>query len=537
MQRMVQALFCALIVAAAPAHAQQWFVEEGQGIRSIGIEAGNTTMSVNCVTTAANVPNAITAIIMGEVIDGTATLVFDRAAQLPVPFQQGQFRAGDANAQALFQQVVARMKAAQLVEVYAPKGAAIGIPLAGVAAMLAPCGGAPAPQPAAAPANPVVLKLETYLTQLGYTTGPVDGVVDAQTQTAIASYQQAQGLPVTGGMSMAEFQQLEAVALGAGSAATAASAGARPASVKRVLPPQTGADITYHQIANCAHERGSAIVWYTLVAGSQPGMTLLGLSDICVNRTAGTIDALEPVQGLQLVRKADTIEYYEVIDPALKPYQRKNATMGEYTFQEGGQTQKVGAVEFNYSDGPKAVKGPRLVADAHTHRLSGFAFETSFPPAQIAGPVTLWVSGVDFYKSLTREYGSPRFGSETPYFGFQGTATFEGATATATLKDSGDGGGTGTGTLSLSIAPDGRISGSGSFSLQNARLAGAGAHDWKATEWRIVKLIGHTVGADGQEIRAIGIASGETLDHDGVRTPVYASISIVGYGPKFSADH
>ncbi|MEO1239221.1 MAG: peptidoglycan-binding domain-containing protein [Pseudomonadota bacterium] len=52
-------------------------------------------------------------------------------------------------------------------------------------------------------------RIETFLAELGFSPGAVDGQVDSATTNAIAAYQRSRGYPVSGGMTLAEYQQLE----------------------------------------------------------------------------------------------------------------------------------------------------------------------------------------------------------------------------------------------------------------------------------------------------------------------------------------
>lgn len=67
--------------------------------------------------------------------------------------------------------------------------------------------GAPAPS-----ASAQVQEIEKLLGELGFTPGPVDGVMDAATAEAIRSYQQAAGLPEDGNASPELLEELRAVA-------------------------------------------------------------------------------------------------------------------------------------------------------------------------------------------------------------------------------------------------------------------------------------------------------------------------------------
>lgn len=378
-------------------------------------------------------------------------------------------------------------------------------------------------QPLFAQGQPnLVLNLEGYLQELGFNPGVVDGQIDQGTYAAISAYQAARGLPVTGGMTVPEYQALEAEAL----AARQANAPAAKPVLSTIAPPKTAEDITYFEIETCPQERGMGVVKYSFATNAR---TLLALTDICWDRSTGAFSALEPMSGLTLVRNVDATEFYEVVASGQKAYQRKKLNLGKYRSDIDPAT--YGAVGFGYQDNRD---GRRLV-DAYNHSIGGFITETSFAPDKLEGPITLWVSGSDSLDQSTRNDGA-RFGSQTAYFAFQGDMTFENGVGTTTLKDSGEGDGQGTGTLTLKIDPTGRIEGTGSFLLQNGRLAGVNPEDWKTTNWNVLRMIGMTAGSDGQEIRAVGIATGVTIDHDGTQTPVYASVSVVGYGPKFAAE-
>ena len=56
-----------------------------------------------------------------------------------------------------------------------------------------------------------IRELEDFLTRLGFDPGPVDGVLDAKTRTAIKGYQDLAALPVTGLASWGLLDELRAV--------------------------------------------------------------------------------------------------------------------------------------------------------------------------------------------------------------------------------------------------------------------------------------------------------------------------------------
>jgi peptidoglycan hydrolase-like protein with peptidoglycan-binding domain len=54
-----------------------------------------------------------------------------------------------------------------------------------------------------------VQAVQTQLTQLGYYTGPIDGIFGPATRDAVAKYQIAKGLDVTGSLSPDTLQALQ----------------------------------------------------------------------------------------------------------------------------------------------------------------------------------------------------------------------------------------------------------------------------------------------------------------------------------------
>ncbi len=57
-----------------------------------------------------------------------------------------------------------------------------------------------------------IRELEDHLAHLGFDPGPVDGVLDEQTKTAIKGYQDLAGLPVTGRASWGLLAEVREVA-------------------------------------------------------------------------------------------------------------------------------------------------------------------------------------------------------------------------------------------------------------------------------------------------------------------------------------
>ncbi|MGD9737793.1 MAG: peptidoglycan-binding protein [Bauldia sp.] len=112
---------------------------------------------------------------------------------------------------------------------------ALGLASAPAIAQVDPAApGAPAPAlPEAAELTAEqVTELQTLLTQLGYDTQGIDGVVGPATRAAIEAAQQALGLPVDGEATLELLDRLRTAA----TAAPAAPAAASPAPVPGLAP-------------------------------------------------------------------------------------------------------------------------------------------------------------------------------------------------------------------------------------------------------------------------------------------------------------
>ena len=316
-----------------------------------------------------------------------------------------------------------------------------------------------------------VLKLEQYLSILGFNPGAVDGIIEQSTYNAIAGYQQSKGLPVTGGMDLAGFQALEADALAAGNAAAAPAApvAPAPAAPAAAAPAAPAGGFVHHKMEQCPFEKGLGNVVYWKLNDVE-----VELTDVCFDRNGGNLYASEPVQGLQLVRQADESLFYEVVASGDAPHNRMRMHSGTYSETDPGQ--EIGAVYFGYSD---ARRSARRIADAHDHSINGYFFKESFGPAQVQSPMSLWISGHDYHSHKLRGYGSGRGDGETPYIALEGKISFSAGQGVAQLTQTSDSTGPGSGQLDLVIGPDGKISGGGSFVLENGRLAGARPIDWK----------------------------------------------------------
>ena len=125
------------------------------------------------------------------------------------------------------------------------------------------------------PANPI-LAAEEYLAALGYNPGPLDGVVDNQTQAAAMEWKSENGLPATPGLSPEEFTLLQAQATGP----TEDTSSTTPASTAPLATT----------IMDCGGLFGAGIILYDEggYAASIPDM-----SDFCLDEVSGTLASAE----------------------------------------------------------------------------------------------------------------------------------------------------------------------------------------------------------------------------------------------------
>ncbi|WP_417679763.1 DUF6636 domain-containing protein [Roseibium sp.] len=397
------------------------------------------------------------------------------------------------------------------------------------------------------------LVTEKYLQTLGFDPGPVDGVVEAATVLAVHAFQKAYGLKVLNQLPPEHFAILEALAKAKGGSTSTRTGSETEASAPRAAaaaPAKTGVQppvavtssagnsttpvrteedgAAYHKLGTCEFEQGAAIANYNFRTQSAHPPEL-EITDLCFDRKSGTLWASEPEDRLTLVKKDKGNDWFEVIIPNTQPFERWRVTVGNYG-RASTHGYKNETVNFSY-DRPSAsylnwrTTGTQHDADVSLH---GYLLETQPAINDIKSEFTVYIGGLDYWDHR-RERGGKHLGRESPHIAFKGMMRFDGKTGTADLKNTVETGKDGTGKLVLTVNANGRLSGSGTISLSNARLAGINQHDWKTTTWEIKKLVGHFAGKDGEEFRAVAIASGQTIDHDGFVNPVLAAVTIQGY--------
>ena len=295
-----------------------------------------------------------------------------------------------------------------------------------------------------------------------------------------------------------------------------------------VGPAMAESGIPYHRLESCDAETGRALVIYPFGPGRSYEVEM---TDLCFDRETGTLEASEPEEGLVLVRREGEGEFFEVLKPNTKPHQRSKAYAGRYE-QEGPL--KRGWVNFSFNHpktGPDARRS-RQHPDSDANLHGELFHRHGAPGAAQDGEFRIYVTGSDHREHEKRKYNTPRSGSETPYFAFEGTVTFSDGEGTAVLTNTETGNGAGEGEMTLSVDGEGEITGTGVFRLATARLAGANPQDWKTSEWRIVRLAGSVVGETGELLVIRAVARGETIDHDGTVNPVLGSLTVHGYSRR-----
>jgi peptidoglycan hydrolase-like protein with peptidoglycan-binding domain len=100
---------------------------------------------------------------------------------------------------------------------------------------LADSGTVTAPTPAAAYVPPYsVRNVQTALSQLGYSPGPIDGIMGSKTRAAIRAYQIDSGLPVSGEPSVSLHEHLQTALTGPSTPAPSAPSGPSPTLISEV---------------------------------------------------------------------------------------------------------------------------------------------------------------------------------------------------------------------------------------------------------------------------------------------------------------
>ncbi len=290
--------------------------------------------------------------------------------------------------------------------------------------------------------------------------------------------------------------------------------------------------VVHHRLESCGYERGVAIASYNFRKHSPYRPPEVQITDVCFDREGGQLWASEPEDRLTLVRKSSQDNEYEVLVP---DFPRWRARAGNYEQASGNGGYRAGSADFSYHRSASELlnwehTGTQLNGDV---RLSGYIFDVPGNTSNMIDDFKVYVGGSDHWDHL-RGRDKQYYDRELPYLSYEGLVRFDEATGVANLKTGSDNSSSGAGKLVLKINEQGEISGSGTLTLTNGSLAGVKPHDWKTTTWEIRKIVGHLLGEDGEQFRALGIAGGQTVDQDGFVNPVHATIYIDGYSRRIA---
>lgn len=370
----------------------------------------------------------------------------------------------------------------------------------------------------------LVYRLESFLAELGYAVGSVDGLVDAATYEAIRRYQADRGLAVTGGLDMAGYQALEQEIVERRAAAGAQSAPApAPATQVAGVSSRTG-DVLFYELPDCAGERGLMLYTYRRVVTDLP---FYQISEICWQEEAAVLQGLEPQDNLTLVEAQGGYTVYEDLSYGSEGYQRTKVSIdrtGNVEAEDGHKDLSV-YISHNPRTGQSAPSN-----GAQDYRGDGFLYGATFAP-QVAGQAFEVMVDIRFgpgTKDMCNS-GAPAYSTGEP-----GNVTLVGridlgAPETVTLRPLEQTSGRAEGTLDLSFAPDGAIRGAASVYFENPRTAGHGPCAWLRAEASLDVIIGTNTGAGGVEFRSIGVGKGRFTDMNGATHPLIATGTVDGY--------
>ncbi|MEM8877833.1 MAG: peptidoglycan-binding domain-containing protein [Pseudomonadota bacterium] len=343
----------------------------------------------------------------------------------------------------------------------------------------------------------------------------------------VQMFKQASSLTVTDFGGNATTVSLEGAdqAIGdcvAGSGRAEGTSDARPSFEKTQLE----GGIVFHRmdLDACPFEKGLAVANYHFRKTNAPRE--IQLTHVCIDRETGALWASEEEFGATLVERDEIQDRFEVLVDGLAPYARSRISLGTY---DQGSEFEVSTASFSYNrpstrqDG-WAHSGTQVDGDV---KLYGFVFKED-PVRDFEGAAfNISVTGSDHWDYRRCQFDCSR---RTPYMYYEGMALVsgDGQPSSTDLTLGHKDGGTGGGQLTLQISESGVVSGSGTLRQENGTLAGLVNEDWKISEWQIHSIVGYVLGEGGQEIRATGFATGVTIDQDGYRNDVYASIHIQG---------
>ena len=323
----------------------------------------------------------------------------------------------------------------------------------------------------------LILNLEAYLAELGFNSGVVDGVADQSTYAAVSAYQSSRGLPVTGGMNLAEYQALEVDA----------------------LSQQRGSQTPLRNVLSvCQGKRAFGKI--SNIASSSSDR----LGDFCVDHDKGSIAGPISLSGLTLT-KHDGV----------------NFTFEDLAGRSGNQMQIAPVLTATYHSGKVEDQSPEINVLAGSEFFVGFIYNELASPKQLADKFHVFLADGASIDGMTP-------------LGFVGDAVFQDGSATVALSDNTQYGTAKEteGYITLTVADDGSVTGSGALKTRNIRLAGYKPNEWVSMSITIDQLRGFATGPTGQVIKSYALVTANIIDVEGDSSQSKGSLEVFLFDPQ-----
>lgn len=359
--------------------------------------------------------------------------------------------------------------------------------------------------PAEAQPSPVQ-QAETALSQLGYPVGVIDGVIDDALYSAIRQWQSDRGLPMTGRLTLADLQNMQAELAQRASPPAPASPTFAP-----VVASTTGVgQVPYHQIADCPSRRGFGILNFSEETTERVELSDIWeyhFTDFCFDAASGLLQAGPyAITDLVLTEQSSLISRYAAIARTVSGYRDEvsiSAAQPQLNGHRipGGVNLLVGSTSY-----PSSLTGYDL------RLASGFILESDDadgpPSPQYGGPFSLLLRGLDV----------PLGPNDALPVDMPVNLLFDGLVGQGSVPDgvrSFDGS-TAVGTLAVNVGQDGwTTSGTGRFTWQSGVLAGADGNDWESAEFEITALRGRLTGPTAEVLWLYVVVLGTMTTFDG----------------------
>ena len=292
---------------------------------------------------------------------------------------------------------------------------------------------------------------------------------------------------------------------------------------------QTGPDgfpsMGYFELADCNHMRGLMLMEYDRI--SDPRWNRFEISELCLDPSAPTLMASEPISGLTFVQNLGDGMHFQVVTAGSHDYQRTGLMVSPSIALADAQEHTLENAPAWSLHAQYFGSQPRRHPDAHDLRGTGYVFPTlQQNAADTAGPWLLhfevnfradmsgqnalntWAGGVHVLAELTVDDTGPvgvHFLHDAQFMEHP-------------VSDPG---------IGFAIE-DGRIRTSLSFRMVNARLPVVRTpNEWATAAIEIPLMHGHvTRGVAGQQMRALGVGRALFADGSGRQESLNAIVSM-----------